>query len=234
MLYVISIMAGVLGALISWAGAAMIAAFPGFGSDNLTAFIVIGPLAAIAGFVTAVAFTLAIKGEVRTFRGLAVRSLGVILMTGALATGGYGLRSAVLSHLGMIAKAPAVEFEIRLPKTLAKTASTADLKREAQVELLTDQNQTLARIDDGLLATEDGRAVLRGSVPLKFRTADRMVVLSLPGEAQRAFKLRLPANPSPSDEFEPWHMVDRVSPISRKETARGIPDDTFAIRYRVL
>lgn len=230
MLYVISIMAGVLGALISWAGAAMIAAFPGFGSDNLTAFIVIGPLAAIAGFVTAVAFTLAIKGEVRTFRGLAVRSLGVILMTGALATGGYSLRSAVLSHLGMIAKAPAVEFEIRLPNA----ASAADLKREAQVELLTDQNQTLARIDDGLLATEDGRAVLRGSVPLKFRTADRMVVLSLPGEAQRAFKLRLPANPSPSDEFGPWHMVDRVSPISRKETARGIPDDTFAIRYRVL
>lgn len=230
MLYVISIMAGVLGALISWAGAAMIAAFPGFGSDNLTAFIVIGPLAAIAGFVTAVAFTLAIKGEVRTFRGLAVRSLGVIMMTGALATGGYGLRSAVLSHLGMIAKAPAVEFEIRLPNA----ASAADLKRETQVELLTDQNQTLARIDDGLLATEDGRAVLRGSVPLKFRTADRIVVLSLPGEAQRAFKLRLPANPSPSDEFGPWHMVDRVSPISRKETARGIPDDTFAIRYRVL
>lgn len=230
MLYVISIMAGVLGALISWAGAAMIAAFPGFGSDNLTAFIVIGPLAAIAGFVTAVAFTLAIKGEVRTFRGLGVRSLGVILMTGALATGGYSLRSAVLSHLGMIAKAPAVEFEIRLPNA----ASAADLKREAQVELLTDQNQTLARIDDGLLATEDGRAVLRGSVPLKFRTSDRIVVLSLPSEAQRAFKLRLPANPSPSDEFGPWHMVDRVSPISRKETARGIPDDTFAIRYRVL
>lgn len=234
MLYIISIMAGVLGALISWAGAAMIAALPGFGSDTLTAFIVIGPLAAIAGFVTAVAFTLAIKGEVRTVRGIAVRSLGVILMTGALATGGYGLRSAVLSHLGMIAKAPAVEFEIRLPKTLTKAASAADLKREAQVELLTDQNQTLARIDDGLLATDDGRAVLRGSVPLKFRTTDRMVVLSLPGEGQRAFKLRLPANPSPSDEFGPWHMVDRVSPVGRRENARGIPDDTFAIRYRVL
>lgn len=188
MLYIISILAGVLGALISWAAAAMIAASAS--SDNLAAFIVIGPLAAIAGFVTAVAFTLAVKGEVRTIRGIALRSFGVILMTGALATGGYGLRTAVLSHLGMMAKAPAVEFEIRLPKA----ASAADLKREAQVELLTDQNQTLAQIDDGLLAMEDGRAVLRGSVPLKFRTTERMVVLSLPGEAQRAFKLRLPAN----------------------------------------
>lgn len=228
MLYIISILAGVLGALISWAAAAMIAASAS--SDNLAAFIVIGPLAAIAGFVTAVAFTLAVKGEVRTIRGIALRSFGVILMTGALATGGYGLRTAVLSHLGMMAKAPAVEFEIRLPKA----ASAADLKREAQVELLTDQNQTLAQIDDGLLAMEDGRAVLRGSVPLKFRTTERMVVLSLPGEAQRAFKLRLPANPSPSDEFGPWHMVDRVMSGTRTEGARGVPDDTFAIRYRVL
>lgn len=228
MLYIISILAGVLGALISWAAAAMIAASAS--SDNLAAFIVIGPLAAIAGFVTAVAFTLAVKGEVRTIRGIALRSFGVILMTGALATGGYGLRTAVLSHLGMMAKAPAVEFEIRLPKA----ASAADLKREAQVELLTDQNQTLAQINDGLLAMEDGRAVLRGSVPLKFRTTERMVVLSLPGEAQRAFKLRLPANPSPSDEFGPWHMVDRVMSGTRTEGARGVPDDTFAIRYRVL
>lgn len=228
MLYIISILAGVLGALISWAAAAMIAASAS--SDNLAAFIVIGPLAAIAGFVTAVAFTLAVKGEVRTIRGIALRSFGVILMTGALITGGYGLRTAVLSHLGMMAKAPAVEFEIRLPKA----ASAADLKREAQVELLTDQNQTLAQIDDGPLAMEDGRAVLRGSVPLKFRTAERMVVLSLPGEAQRAFKLRLPANPSPSDEFGPWHMVDRVMSGTRTEGARGVPDDTFAIRYRVL
>ena len=228
MLYIISILAGVLGALISWAAAAMIAASTS--SDNVAAFIVIGPLAAIAGFITAVAFTIAVKGEVHTVRGIAVRSFSVILMTGALATGGYGLRTTVLSHMGMMAKAPAVEFEIRLPKA----ASAADLKREAQVELLTDQNQTLARIDDGLLATEDGRAVLRGSVPLKFRTAERMVVLSLPGEAQRAFKLRLPANPSPSDEFGPWHMVDRVMSGTRTETARSIPDDTFAIRYRVL
>jgi hypothetical protein len=170
------------------------------------------------------------NSPVKTLRGLAMRALGILLMTGALATGAYGLRTAVLSHLGMMARAPAVEFEIRLPRS----AATADLKRKAQVELLTDQNQTLARIDDGLLATEDGRAVLRGSVPLKFRTADRMVVLSLPGEAQRAFKLRLPANPSPSDEFGPWHMVDRVMSDTPTDTARRIPDDTFAIRYRVL
>jgi hypothetical protein len=170
------------------------------------------------------------KGYAKTLRDVAMRGVGVALMIGALAAGAYGLRTAALKHLGLFAKAPAVEFEIRLPRT----ATNADLKREAQVELLTDLNQTLAQLDDGVLATDDGRPVLRGSVPLKFRTSDRMVVLSLPGQAQRAFRLRLSPNPSSSDDFGPWHMVDRVAPTGRTETARGTPDDSFAIRYRVL
>lgn len=169
------------------------------------------------------------KGHIRSLRRLVLRGLCMILIAAALAAGAFSLRAAALTHLGLIAKAPAVEFEIRLPKT----AANADLQRDAQVELLTDLNQTLARIDGNLRATEDGRAVLRGHVPLKFRTTERMVVLSLPGQAQRAFKLRLPSNPSPSDDFGPWHMVDRVS-ASGPTTPRATPDDSFAIRYRVL
>lgn len=230
MLYVISIFAGVLGAVGSWAAAAMIATSAGAGSDNLAAFIVIGPLAGMAGFITAVALTLYTRGGVRTVRGIAIRSLGVVLMAGALAAGAYSLRTAAYAHLGVIAKAPAVEFEIRMPKAAAR----GDLKREAQVELLTDLNQTLAQLDGNLRATEDGRAVLHGSVPLKFRTSERIVVLSLPGQAQRAFRLRLPPNPSRSDEFGPWHMVDRVVSGARTGTAQGTPDDSYAIRYRVL
>ncbi|MCF2523205.1 hypothetical protein [Bradyrhizobium sp. G127] len=169
-------------------------------------------------------------GSVKTLRRIAIRGLGIVLMAGAIAAGAFSLRSAALSHLGLMAKAPAVEFEIRLPSAVAK----GDLKREAQVELLTDLNQTLAQLDGDLLATEDGRAVLRGSVPLKFRTTERMVVLSLPGQAQRAFKLRLPPNPSPSNEFGPWHMVDRIAPGARPGVVQAAPDDSFAIRYRVL
>lgn len=170
------------------------------------------------------------KGHTKTLRRLLLRGLCAVLAAAALAAGAFSLRTAALTHLGLIAKAPAVEFEIRLPQTVAKD----DLKQDAQVELLTDLNQTLAQLDGNLRATEDGRAVLRGHVPLKFRTAERMVVLSLPGQAQRVFKLRLPPNPSPSDEFGPWHMTDRVASTGRSETARGAPDDNFAIRYRVL
>jgi hypothetical protein len=67
---------------------------------------------------------------------------------------------------------------------------------------------------------------------LDFRTTDRVMVLNLPGQPQRLFKLRLAASPSHSEAFGPWHLADRVTPINAGEAAR--PNDAFAIRYRVL
>jgi hypothetical protein len=58
------------------------------------------------------------------------------------------------------------------------------------------------------------------------------VVLNLPGQPQRLFKLRLAASPSHSDQFGPWHLADRVAPVNAGEAAR--PNHAFAIRYRVL
>ena len=83
-------------------------------------------------------------------------------------------------------------------------------------------------------ADGDGLTVLRGSVPLDYRTSDRVVILNLPGLASCEFKLRLPASPTPSDQFSPWHLADRVaSPVTGEET-RSQQHDAFAIRYRVL
>lgn len=232
MIYILAIFTGLAGALGGWATGvvAATAAGIGTGTGDATASAIIGSLAAAAGFLTAVALTLYTKGGFRTPRDLAIRSVGVVLMTGLLVAGGVNLRAVALTHLGLIARAPAVEFEIRLPPA----AANADVKSEAQVELLTDHNQTLAQLDDDLRATQDGRAVLHGRVPLRFRTSERIVVLSLRGQAQRTFKLRLPANPSPSDNFSPWHMVDQGETASRQQPARQTPDDNFAIRYRVL
>ena len=75
--------------------------------------------------------------------------------------------------------------------------------------------------------------MLRGSVRLDYRTTNRTVVLNLPGQAQREFKLRLAASPSHSDQFGPWHLADRVGSLAG-EAARTEPNDAFAIRYRVL
>jgi hypothetical protein len=180
------------------------------------------------GFIAAVSITLAVKGGCRALREIAIRTLGVALMAAALVAGGFSLRNAALAHLGLTSRTPAVEFEIRLPTV----AATADPGRDVQVELLTDRNQMLARLDSHLHATEDGRTILRGQVALGFRTSERLIVLSLPGEARRAFRLRLPADPSRSGTFGPWHMADQVQATSA--AARTLPDDSFAIRYRVL
>src|SRR6266700_4086935 len=138
------------------------------------------------------------------------------------------MRHAALAYLGINPSKPAVEFEIRLPKAAALAVT------DTQVELHTDRNQTLAQVQHLLASDADGRSILRGSVPLEFRTTERVVVLNLPGKARREFKLRLAASPSRSAQFGPWHLADRVASPNRGETARTEPNDAFAIRYRVL
>jgi hypothetical protein len=101
--------------------------------------------------------------------------------------------------------------------------------------LRTDRNQALAKLHDAL-ELADGRSVLRGSVALSYRTTDRVVVLNLPGQPQREFRLRLAASPTHSDQFSPWHLADRVSASINVSngTTTAEPNDNFAIRYRVL
>jgi hypothetical protein len=93
--------------------------------------------------------------------------------------------------------------------------------------------RSLARVE-GSNDSNDGRSVLRGVVPLDYRTTDRIVVLNLPGNAQCEFKLRLAADPSRSEKFRPWHLADRVAIPSASETTDAEPRHEFAIRYRVL
>ena len=70
-------------------------------------------------------------------------------------------------------------------------------------------------------------------MPIEFRTAQRTLVLNMPGQPQRQFKIRLAANPSRSTEFSPWHLVDVVA-NSKGDRERSMLDDNFAIRYRVI
>ncbi|MHC2579480.1 hypothetical protein ACVI1J_008378 [Bradyrhizobium diazoefficiens] len=89
---------------------------------------------------------------------------------------------------------------------------------------------TLALVD-GVRDLADGRALLRGAVALNHRTADRVLVVNLPGKGTFEFRLRLPAEPHRSEQFGPWHLADRIaSPV----TGSIAPQDAYTIRYRVL
>jgi hypothetical protein len=199
-------------------------------ANSLTGLLASGLAGTAAAIAVAIVLTLYFRGQYRSPRDTARHAAATAVALGLLAFAGYDLRHSAFDYLGINSAKPAVEFEIRLPNgaALAVTAGTT------QIELHTDKNQTLAKLREGLASTEDGRTVLRGSVPLDFRTTDRMVVLNLPGQPQRLFKLRLAASPSHSDQFGPWHLADRVTATSGSEPARGAPNDAFAIRYRVL
>lgn len=199
----------------------------GFGSGPDGLGIAMSVLAGIA-MALAVAITLTIyarTGERR--RGDLIRyGLAACVVLGLLAFVVADTRQATLAYLGLNPARPAIEFEIRLPKT--GLTSAADI----QVELLTDRNQKLARLENALAMTGDGRNILRGTVTLDHRTTDRIVLLNLPGHAKSMFRLRLPASPTRSSGFGPWHLADDVTPAGSGAASEN--HDSFAIRYRVL
>jgi hypothetical protein len=196
--------------------------------DGVLGMLMSGLAGVAAALAVAIMLTVYFRSGYRSLRDLVRHGLAAALVLGLLAFVASDMRHAALAYLGINASKPAVEFEIRLPK--AAVADVAD----TQVELHTDRNQRLAQVQGALAPDGDGRNVLRGSVPLEYRTTDRVVVLNLPGKAQCEFKLRLAASPSRSDEFGPWHLADRVASPGKGEESRAEQNDAFAIRYRVL
>ena len=208
----------------------MIGAGTGWFDDSVDGGLGVA-MSALAGVATALAVAIVLsvylRSGYRSPRDLLKHGLAASLVVGLVAFVVYDVRHAALAYLGINPTKPAVEFEIRLPK--AALTAIAD----TQVELLTDRNQKLAKVQDALAATSDGRSVLKGTVTLDYRTTDRVVVLNLPGQAQTQFKLRLPASPSHSDQFSQWHLADGITP-AKGDIVSPETHNAFAIRYRVL
>ena len=180
-----------------------------------------------AALAVAIVLSIYFRSGYRSRRDLVKHGLAASAVLVLLAFVISDMRHAALAYLGINPTKPAVEFEIRLPK--ASLSAVAD----TQVELLTDRNQKLAKVEDALAPTADGRSILKGTVTLDYRTTSRVVLLNLPGQGQRQFKLRLPASPTHSDQFSPWHLADGIVP-AKGDANTPETHDAFAIRYRVL
>ena len=209
----------------------MIGAGTGLFDDNIDGGLglVMSALSGVAAaLAVAIVFSVYYRSGYRSPRDLVKHGIATTLMLALVAFVAYDLRHAALAYLGINPAKPAVEFEIRLPK--AALTAVAD----TQIELRTDRNQKLAKVQDALAATPDGRGVLKGTVTLDYRTTERVVVLNLPGEGQCQFRLRLPASPSHSEAFGPWHLADGIVPAGGDTAVTPEAHDAFAIRYRVL
>jgi len=180
-----------------------------------------------AALAVAIMLTVYFRSRYRSARDMLRHGLAAAAVLGLVAFVAYDMRHAALAYLGINPGKPAVEFEIRLPK-VAFTAIA-----DTQIELHTDRNQMLAKVQ-AISPAENGLDVISGSVPLDYRTTDRVVILNLPGQGSCEFRLRLAANPSPSGTFGPWHLADRVASPGKGEESRAEQNDAFAIRYRVL
>jgi hypothetical protein len=235
--YVIAIIAGFAGAGLGWmaAGLTSMAILAALGMPPTTSFFpdtfhLLNQLGAMAGFLIAIGLALRLTGRARSMREGARSSLVIAAALAVILAAGSNLRLSAMEHLGLNAGARSIEFEIRLPPVIA----TGSSKREAQVELHTDVNQSIAQLRGGeVSASADGRAILKGTVPIEFRTTQRTLILNMPGQPQRLFKVRLAANPSRTTEFSPWHTVDAIA-STKGDPERPMPDDNFAIRYRVI
>jgi hypothetical protein len=210
----------------------MVADYTGLFADDSSDRVLGVLMSGLAGVATALAvaivLTVYFRSRYRSVRDVVRDGLAAAAVFGLVAFVISDMRHAALAYLGINPAKPAVEFEIRLPN--AAVSAIAD----TQIELHTDRNQTLAQVQSALASDGDGLSVIRGSVPLDYRTTDRVVILNLPGRASCEFKLRLPASPSPSDQFGPWHLADRVASPTTGEETRSQQHDAFAIRYRVL
>jgi len=177
-----------------------------------------------AALAVALAMTVYFRMSYRTWRDVVRHGLATLAALVLFGFAAYDMRHAALAYLGLNPSKPAVEFEIRMPRETLTAVS------DSQIELHTDRNQTLALVD-GVRELGDGRSVLRGAVALNHRTADRVLVVNLPGKGTFEFRLRLPAEPHRSEQFGPWHLADRIaSPLAGSVA----PQDAYTIRYRVL
>jgi len=188
-------------------------------------------LSALAGTAAALAVALALTiyfhTGYRTAREVMKHGIAAAAALALVAFVAYDMRHAAFDYLGLNPSKPAIEFEIRMPKTDLSAISNA------QIELHTDHNQQLAQVE-GAADMSGGHSVLRGVVTLDYRTTDRVVVVDLPGCGRCEFKLRLAADPTRSEQFGPWHLADHVAlPDASQPVATGV-HDAFAIRYRVL
>jgi hypothetical protein len=196
-------------------------------SDGVHGLLTSDVAGAAAALALAVGLTVYLRRRHRGVSDIVRDGLAAAAVLGLLAFVASDM-GAALAYLGINSTPPTVEFEIRLPNTAISAVS------QSQVELHADGNQRLAQLQGILSSEEDGRIVLRGLVSLDYRTRDRLLILRLPDHVECEFKVRLPATPSRSDQFGPWHLADRLALASKGEQTASQQNDAFAIRYRVL
>jgi len=123
---------------------------------------------------------------------------------------------------------PQLAFEIRVP-----TAMSALDPGALRVELHTDKNLGSGQMQRSWQRAQDGYQVVAGSVPLVFKTTSRLLVVFVPDQPTRLFRLSLSRDPPSSPSFGPWQRADHVDAQDGGQPHAAPADDPIELRYRV-
>jgi hypothetical protein len=233
MIYLGALLAGMVGAVVGWfvAGvlALWIAGLCGMsdfeGGRGMFAFLGVGPIGGLLGMIGAAWAVLRQRFGRLPGGSLLLRLAVVLAGIAALVAGGIWLRLATLDTY-TDSLPPQLEFELRVPAALAAA------RDGVAIELDTDRN-----VSDALLADDwrdDGATrVLAGSVSLDFKTTSRLLVVSLPDQPKRLFRLRLGRDPENTPALGDWQPPDFTHAPGEEKARRAAADDPLALRYRV-
>jgi hypothetical protein len=151
----------------------------------------------------------------------------VCLSLAVIAVSGFGIWYAGQPHvLNINGPTPQLEFEVKPP-----AGQSVESLTNVQPELDTDRNAM-----PGYWHTDapQNPGVRAGYVELYFRTSQRLFVLKFPGDTDRIFRLKLPANPMRAKyrAWSNWQNPDFVAKGGQQPT-RPSGGNEYQIRYKM-
>lgn len=234
MLYVLAVIAAIVAAVVGWFVAAAVGAWVAglFGMSDfeggrgMFAAFVVGPVGGLTAMVVAPWLVFRF-GAGRAALAPTLLRVGVVLAAIVML-----VVAAILIRLATIdtysdTLPPTLEFEIRIPVAMQPTNSALP-----RVELHTDKN-----VGEGPLAggwvSDGGHAVIAGSVPLAFKTRSRLLVVSLPEQPTRLFRLSLSRDPASTPTLSEWRHADHLDRAGEAQPLPAPPGDPVEMRCRV-
>ena len=235
MTYLLAAAAGIVAAVVGWlvSGtlAVWIAGLYGMsdfeGARGMFGFLAVGPIGGLIGMVVAIWLVLRRRRGAMPI-GAMLGRVGIVLTAIAALVGALiGVRFLTIDTYTNELP-PTLEFEIRLPPALTQSD-----RARVNVELHTDRNVGTSIFRDPWSRTDDGSQIIAGLVPLAFKTTSRLLVLELPEEPTRLFRLRLSRNPGSTPTLGAWQRADFVDQTGQAEPVAAPKDDPVELRYRV-
>ncbi|HEY7001605.1 MAG TPA: hypothetical protein VH330_07675 [Candidatus Udaeobacter sp.] len=151
----------------------------------------------------------------------------VCLSLGVIVVSGFGIWYAGQPHvLNINGPTPQLQFEVKPPPGQSVASLT-----DVQPELDTDRNAM-----PGYWHTDppENPGARTGYVELYFRTSQRLFVLKFPGQEDKIFKLKLPANPMRGKyrQWSDWQNPDFVAK-GGQQPSRPTGGNEYQIRYKM-